>query len=152
LTASELERVEEFRIMDFDLDTDRNVVRLRYGFDDSHRFEEVIHLGGPPLGGRAGEGIEEALRLLHLAAGVSYFKAGAPGRISVETGTMSTLEGAFVRDLYDKGMREFAVTNGLTVPLSLEISSGPAHRPAARGCRGAHRRRQGLHRGHRGAS
>ena len=70
---------------------------------------------------RAGPGIERALRLVHLAAGVSYYKAAAPGRIIVETGPLSRGEAGLVRDLYDKGLRKFAVSNGLGVPLQFEV-------------------------------
>ena len=66
----------------------------------------------------------ERLRLVHLAAGVSYYKAAAPGRIVVETGPLSGGEVALVRDLYDKGLREFAVANGLDVPLEFELDAG----------------------------
>jgi hypothetical protein len=63
---------------------------------------------------------------VHLAAGVSYFKAAAPTRIVVETGPLTPAEQALVHDLYDKGLREFAVTNSLPVPLHFELSSEPS--------------------------
>ena len=110
MAAPELERVETFRIVGFDFDPADNTARLDYAFDDTHAFRETIAFGGTPLGSRADSGIEQALRLVHLAAGVSYFKAAAPGRIAVETGPLSPGEEALVRDLYDKGLREFAVS------------------------------------------
>ncbi len=125
MTAPGLAGVETFRIVGFDFDPARNVARLDYAFDDSHRFEEVVELGGFPLGSRAGPGIERALRLVHLAAGVSYYKAVAPGRIAVETGPLSGGEAALVRDLYDKGLREFAVANSRHVPLEFELDVAP---------------------------
>ncbi len=125
MTASELARAEVFRIVGWDFDAATNMARFDYAFDDSHHFSEVVEFGGSPLGSRVGSGIERALRLVHLAAGVSYYKAAAPPRISVETGPLTSEESGFVRDLYDKGLREFAVTNGLAVPLefSLEFAS-----------------------------
>ncbi|MGO9962820.1 MAG: endonuclease domain-containing protein [Acidimicrobiales bacterium] len=128
MTAPELAGVETFRIVDFDFDPARNVARFNYAFDDTHRFEEVVELGGAPLGSRAGPGIERALRLVHLAAGVSYYKAAAPGKLAVETGPLSSGEAALVRDLYDKGLREFAVANSRRVPLEFDLEVTPGAR------------------------
>ena len=124
MTAPELAGVETFRLVAFDFDASSNVARFDYAFDDRHSFREVVEFGGQPLGSHAGAGIERALRLVHLAAGVSYYKAAAPGTILVETGPLSPAESGFVHDLYDKGMREFAVTNGLPVPLRFEVQAG----------------------------
>ncbi len=124
MTAPELAGVETFRLVAFDFDASSNVARFDYAFDDRHSFREVVEFGGQPLGSHAGAGIERALRLVHLAAGVSYYKAAAPGTILIETGPLSPAESGFVHDLYDKGMREFAVTNGLPVPLRFEIQAG----------------------------
>jgi hypothetical protein len=123
VTAAELAGVETFRLVGYDFDAARNVARFDYAFDDTHRFQEIVEFGGPPLRSRAGTGIEAALRLVHLAAGVSYYKAAAPGRIRIETGPLRPGESAFVHDLYDKGLREFAVANGLPVPVRLELAS-----------------------------
>ncbi|MGD0942817.1 MAG: endonuclease domain-containing protein [Acidimicrobiales bacterium] len=121
VTAPELENVETFRIVSFDFDPAKNTARFDYAFDDTHSFRETVELGGPPLGSRSGNGIERALRLVHLAAGVSYYKAAAPERILVETGPLSRAEAGLVHDLYDKGLREFAVANQLQVPVDFEL-------------------------------
>jgi hypothetical protein len=123
LRAPELARVETFRIVNFDFDPGRNTAHFDYGFDDTYVFRETVEFGGPPLGSRAAGGIERALRLVHLAAGVSYFKAAAPGRIVVETGPLTPAEAGLVHDLYDKGLREFAVANHLPVPLRFEVAA-----------------------------
>ena len=124
MTAPELVGVETFRIVGFDFDDAHNVARFRYAFDDTHSFEEVVEFGGHQLDSHSYPGFESALRLVHLAAGVSYFKAAAPGRIVIETGPLSSGEAGLVRDLYDKGLREFAVTNGLEVPLQFAVEAG----------------------------
>ena len=125
VTAPELATVETFRIVSFDFDAARNIARFNYAFDDTHSFQEVVEFAGSPLGSRAGPGIESVLRLVHLAAGVSYYKAAAPGRIIIETGPLSRGEAGLVHDLYDKGLREFAVANGLEVPLQFEVEVEP---------------------------
>jgi UDP-N-acetyl-alpha-D-muramoyl-L-alanyl-L-glutamate epimerase len=123
VSAPELAGVETFRLLGYDFDARANVARFDYAFDDTHYFREIVDFGGPPLRSRAGPGIEAALRLVHLAAGVSYYKAAAPGRVVIETGPLRPGEAGFVHDLYDKGLREFAVTNGLAVPVQLELES-----------------------------
>ena len=125
MTEPELASVETFRVVGFDFDAARNIARFDYAFDDTHSFQEIVEFGGPPLGSRAGPGIESALRLVHLAAGVSYYKAAVPGRIIIESGPLSRAEAGLVHDLYDKGLREFAVANRLQVPLQLEVEVGP---------------------------
>ncbi|MGO9582450.1 MAG: endonuclease domain-containing protein, partial [Acidimicrobiales bacterium] len=125
VTAPELEHVETFRIVSFDFDPAKNTARFDYAFDDAHSFRETVELGGPPLGSPPGKGIERALRLVHLAAGVSYYKAAAPERIVVETGPLSRGEAGLVHDLYDKGLREFAVANQLQVPIDFELRIEP---------------------------
>ena len=130
MTAPELGRVETFRIVSFDFDATRNLARFNYAFDDTHSFEEIVEFGGRPLASHAGPGIESALRLVHLAAGGSYYKAAAPGRIVIETGPVSREEAGFVQDLYDKGLREFAVANRLQVPLQFDVEMEPDLGPA----------------------
>ncbi|MGD1012557.1 MAG: hypothetical protein ABR925_08525 [Acidimicrobiales bacterium] len=133
MTAPQIAGVETFRICGFDFDPASNIARFDYAFDDVCSFQEVVEFGGPPLEERAGPGFSAALRLAHLAAGVSYFKAAAPGRIVVETGPLTSAEAGLVHDLYDKGLREFAVANGLRVPLdfTLETEAGPSSVPGS---------------------
>jgi hypothetical protein len=131
MTAPELAGVESFRIVGFRFDAERNIARFDYAFDDVCSFEEVVEFGGPPLESRAGPAFYGALRLAHLAAGVSYFKAAAPGRIVVETGPLTSEETGLVHDLYDKGLREFAVVNGLRVPVEFELEEGARPRSLA---------------------
>lgn len=107
--------IETFRVTDFDIDTSSGEARLRYLLGDDHRFEELIGFGPPPAAPDQDQlsGLEACVRLLHLAAGVSYFKAAAPPELIVETGGLRPAEARLVSDLYDKGLREFAYGNGI---------------------------------------
>src|SRR5487761_673640 len=107
--------IETFRVTDFDIDTSSGEARLRYLLGDDHRFEELIGFGPPPAAPDQDQlsGLEACARLLHLAAGVSYFKAAAPPELIVETGGLRPAEARLVSDLYDKGLREFAYGNGI---------------------------------------
>ena len=55
------------------------------------------------------------VRILHLVAGVSYYKCIAPAPLVVAP--LDAAEEALVRGLYDQGLREFAYRNGFGVPL-----------------------------------
>jgi len=124
MTAPKLADVEAFRIVGFGFDPETNIAHFDYAFDESYRFRETVEFCGAPLGSHPA-GLDRALRLVHLAAGVSYYKAAAPARIVVETGPLSPAEEGLVRDLYEKGLREFAVSNNLAVPLVFELSTAP---------------------------
>jgi UDP-N-acetyl-alpha-D-muramoyl-L-alanyl-L-glutamate epimerase len=136
------EDIESFRITELDVDLQAATVRLRYALDDAVAFEERIdfapgrrsaagHAGGgrarrPSLTPAQEQGLLACLRLLHVAAGVSYYKTAAPPRISVEAHAMSDAEASFAHHLYDFGLREFSYRNGLEIPHPVEIGFGRA--------------------------
>jgi hypothetical protein len=99
---------------------DRTAV-LEYALDDEVRFEERISFPGSE-----GEPGEALLELLHLVAGVSYYKTAAPAAIEAEP---SPLMGS----LYTDGLGEFAHVNELDVWSHVRFEGGHAsHTPAAR--------------------
>jgi hypothetical protein len=127
-----------FRVTDRSFDEDSRTLSLGYALDDRYSFVETITFETPPPG-RArvgGPGLERAVLHLHIAAGTSYYKLAAPGRVVVERSGLLPPEREFHRHLYDDGLREFAVTNGLAVPLAVQIEDGggglpPPEPPAA---------------------
>jgi hypothetical protein len=117
------ESVEQFRITSFEVDPSRSLAFLRYALDDEYQFEERVDFGHPGVTLSPGRerGLERVVRLLHLVAGVSYFKTAAPRRVVVETGELSSAEMLLCHDVYEKGMRDFSYRNGFAVPRDLEI-------------------------------
>src|ERR1700722_19372367 len=110
------EEIKSFHATDFDFDPSSGTVCLRYRFSPELRFEERFELGGPlHLDAGKQEGFERILRLLHAAAGTSYYKAFAPQIVSLESGPLTASEHRLVSGLYDKGLREIALTNRLDV-------------------------------------
>jgi hypothetical protein len=122
--------IEQFRITSFEVDASGARAFLRYALDDQYQFEERVDFGHPGLTLSPGRerGLERAVRLLHLVAGVSYYKAAAPRRIVVETGPLSGAEKLLCHDVYEKGMRDFAYRNGFALPRALEICVADDHR------------------------
>ncbi len=122
--------VGSFRVTERVFDGPSRTLALRYRFDAGPEFEETITFETAPTAGPAiGPGFERALLHLHVAAGTSYYKAAAPSTVVVDEAGLTLAESEFQRRLYDDGLREFAVTNGLAVPRPVTIQAG---RPDAR--------------------
>ncbi len=96
------------------------VVELVYAFDDGAELIEKIYF--PKLTPFGGEGtwspqrqqaFDAALKMLHLIAGVSYYKAGVPPTIEVAAGPSDDATANVLDALYLHGLAEFAYRNGL---------------------------------------
>ena len=86
--------------------------RLVYAFDDGP--EMIERIGFPeasPLPPERQAAFDAALTLLHLIAGVSYYKAGVPGEIRVEGETLDAATAGFLEQVYLHGLAEFAYQN-----------------------------------------
>ena len=118
-----------FRIVGRAYDVEARTITLRYALDDRTEFTETITFETPPgpgadPGGPTGVGFERALLHLHVAAGTSYYKTAAPAQVVVEGESLSAPELELYHRLYDEGLREFAVTNGLAVPRPVAVVAG----------------------------
>ena len=109
------------------------VVSLVYAFDDGPELVERITF---PAGSVMAPGrrlaFEAALDLLHLVAGVSYYKAGVPARILVESTPLDAATADFLDALYLHGLGEFAYHNRLDLrgrirfPVAADAPDAPA--------------------------
>jgi len=115
-----------FRIVGRAYEPDARAITLRYALDDRVTFTETVTFETPPeqVVDPVGPGFERALLHLHVAAGTSYYKTAAPAEVVVEGESLSEAELDFHRHLYDDGLREFAVTNGLPVPRPVTVVPG----------------------------
>ena len=59
-----------------------------------------------------------------MAAGTSYYKTAAPPEVVIEGESLSPSELDLYHHLYDDGLREFAVSNGLPVPRTVGLLAG----------------------------
>ncbi len=123
-----------FGVLDRSFETATRTAVLHYALDDGPSFTETIVFENPPSDGIDEEVLERALLHLHVAAGTSYYKTAAPSVVRVESGGLSPAEAEFHRRLYDDGLREFAVRNGLAVPrpVTIEAPRSPPRLAAAR--------------------
>ncbi len=93
---------------------DHGVVELVYAFDDGAELIEKIYFpDAPALPPERAEAFARALQLLHLIAGVSYYKAGVPPTIEVAAGPLDDATADVLDALYLHGLAEFAYRNGL---------------------------------------
>ena len=107
--------IRAFRFVRCGFDAATGVAELVYAFDDGPELVETVTLPGAPfaLQGARADAAERALRVLHLIAGVSYYKAAVPAQIQVESYAIDAATAALLEDVYVHGLGEFAYRNGL---------------------------------------
>jgi hypothetical protein len=87
---------------------------LHYSLDE-YAFEEryVFHGAVLPLNAERRAALETAMKYLHLAAGISYYKTAVPREIRVAGGGIGPEAARYFNELYFNGLGEFAFRNGL---------------------------------------
>ncbi|HEY1142346.1 MAG TPA: UDP-N-acetyl-alpha-D-muramoyl-L-alanyl-L-glutamate epimerase [Lysobacter sp.] len=109
--------IRAFRFVRCGLDADTGVAQLVYAFDDGPEMIETITVPGAPfaLDSERAAAAERALRLLHLIAGVSYYKAAVPSEIRIDSYAIDADTAALLELIYVNGLGEFAYRNGLNL-------------------------------------
>lgn len=117
MTAFDKHQVSRFRFVRCDFAADTGVARLVYAFDDGPEMTETVTVPGAPfqLEGERAAAVQRALQLLHLIAGVSYYKAGVPAEVSIDSYAIDADTAALVETVYLNGLGEFAYRNGLNL-------------------------------------
>ena len=130
--------IRVFRFARCEFDAQTGIAQLAYAFDDGPELVETVVVPGAPFALDAGRtaAAERALRLLHLVAGVSYYKAAVPEDIRIDGDAIDADTAALLEDLYLHGLGEFAYRNGLNLHGRIKFPVGPltpALSPAGRG-------------------
>jgi hypothetical protein len=109
--------IRTFRFVRCGFDAASGVAQLVYAFDDGPELVETITVPGAPfvLDDARAAAAERALRLLHLIAGVSYYKAAVPPEIRIEDYAIDAETAALLDTIYLNGLGEFAYRNGLNL-------------------------------------
>ena len=127
--------VRAFRFLDCRFDANTGEAGLDYAFDDGPVMTEVLRFPGAPfaLDDVRAAAVRRALRLLHLVAGVSYYKAAVPPEIRIEAYDIDTGTAALLTSIYESGLGEFAYRNGLSLrgKIVFPARAGAAAAPAA---------------------
>ena len=120
--------ITTFRFLDAAYDENAAAARLRYGLDDKYLFTEEFRFprAQAPAGAVQRAALQNAVKLLHLAAGVSYYKAALPPNITVEGSPLSPATAGFFEKLYRGGLAEFAHRNRLSLAGRAGFPADPA--------------------------
>ncbi|MGD9265354.1 MAG: endonuclease domain-containing protein [Lysobacterales bacterium] len=87
---------------------------LSYAVDGQVLQENITFPWAPwPVDASRQAAFSRALELLHLMAGVSYFKAGLATRIELGQDKVTPQLAEFLQELYEQGLAEFAYVNQL---------------------------------------
>jgi hypothetical protein len=130
--------IQAFRFVRCTFDAATGVAQLVYAFDDGPELIETITVPGAPfaLEGERAAAAERALQLLHLIAGVSYYKAAVPKEIRIESYAIDADTAALLETIYVNGLGEFAYRNGLNLHGKIRFPHTPPPQPfPARGGR-----------------
>lgn len=134
MTAFDKHQVACFRFVRCDFAADTGVAQLVYAFDNGPELVETVSIPGAPfvLDAARAEAVQRALRLLHLFAGVSYYKAAVPEQVRIDSYSIDADTAALVETVYLNGLGEFAYRNGLNLrgrfrlPVDGEAFNAPA--------------------------
>jgi len=109
--------IKAFRFVRCTFDAATGVAQLVYAFDDGPELIETVTVPGAPftLDEKSTAAVERALRLLHLIAGVSYYKAAVPEEIRIDSYAIDADTAALLELIYVNGLGEFAYRNGLNL-------------------------------------
>lgn len=117
MSAFDKHQMSTFRFVRCALDVQTGVATLVYAFDQGPELVETVAVPGAPfvLEGAQATAVQQGLRLLHLIAGVSYFKAAVPPNIAIDSYSIDAETAALVESVYLHGLGEFAYRNGLNL-------------------------------------
>jgi hypothetical protein len=125
--------IQAFRFVRRTFDAATGVARLVYAFDDGPELVETITVPGAPfaLDDARTAAAERALRLLHLIAGVSYYKAAVPAEIRIDDYVIDADTATLLETIYVNGLGEFAYRNGLNLHGRIRFPHADATLPPA---------------------
>jgi len=126
MTHFDRDAIQTFRFVRCGLDPATGVAELAYAFDDGPELVETVTFPGAPfaLEGERAAAATRALRLLHMVAGVSYYKAAVPPRIAIDGYAIDAGTAALLEQVYLNGLGEFAYRNGLDLRGRIRFPAG----------------------------
>ena len=128
MTMFDRDAIRSFHFVRREFDAGTGIARLVYAFDDGPELVETVTIPGAPfaLEGPRAAAVGDALTLLHLIAGVSYYKAAVPKDIQVDYTTLDRDTAALLDEIYRHGLGEFAYRNGLDLDGHIRFPHGDA--------------------------
>ena len=135
MTEFDRASIRTFRFTGCGFDAATGEARLAYAFDDGPALVETVRFPGAPfaLDAARADAVQRALRLLHLVAGVSYYKAAVPPEIVIEGDGIDQATATLLTSLYENGLGEFAYRNGLSLRGKIHFPVGGTSVPMLSG-------------------
>jgi hypothetical protein len=121
-----------FRFSGYAYDQVKGEAVLSYDVDGRALHEKITFPYAPwPVDASRQAAFFRALELLHLVAGISYYKAGLAAQIDTGESRIDKNLARFLNDLYLKGLAEFAYINGLDLSglIDFAVKSRETARP-----------------------
>ena len=117
MTNFDKSSIRTFRFVRCWFDAETGVARLVYAFDEGPELTETVTVPGAPftLDATRAQAVEQAVRLLHLITGVSYYKAAVPNEIRIDGYAIDAATAVLLEQVYVHGLGEFAYRNGLSL-------------------------------------
>ena len=117
MTTFDKSSIRTFRFVRCSFDAETGIARLVYAFDEGPELTETVTIPGAPfaLDATRAAAVEQAVRLLHLITGVSYYKAAVPNEIRIDGYAIDAATAVLLEQVYVHGLGEFAYRNGLSL-------------------------------------
>ena len=105
--------MDTFIFKSADYNSEAQIITLGYAYNGGPSFSEIVHFPGAKknLNNAETGALHAAMRGLHLAAGISYYKAYCPKNIQIEDYDLTKEEADFFFKFYRHGLGEFSVEN-----------------------------------------
>jgi len=128
-------KINNFKFISYSFDKKEYELFLNYGFDDKYKFTEKIkfHNVKRALSEEDLSVINQIAFFMHIACGISYYKAFVPNKMIIETGELSKSQADFFYEFYHKGLGEFAWRNNVNLRdvINFEYSNNPSYNQAS---------------------
>ncbi|WFC42835.1 UDP-N-acetyl-alpha-D-muramoyl-L-alanyl-L-glutamate epimerase [Pseudoxanthomonas sp. SE1] len=117
MTTFDKSSIRTFRFVRCSFEAQTGIARLVYAFDEGPELTETVTIPGAPfaLDATRAQAVEQAVRLLHLITGVSYYKAAVPNEIRIDGYAIDAATAVLMEQVYVHGLGEFAYRNGLSL-------------------------------------
>jgi len=117
--------IKTFHFTNCFFDEIQKTAHLKYAFNNGDIvFEETIQFDqAPDITDEARkQAVRKCLRLLHLAAGISYYKLYIPDEIKADCSSLTKDEATFFNLFYTAGLGEFSYRNDVSLHINFPFS------------------------------
>lgn len=110
-------QTETFKYTSYLFQPELGLLTLNYAVDDKYSFSEKIFFPKPfrSLNQIELKALDRVFRALHIAAGISYYKAFLSPKMEILTEPLNHNEVIFFNDFYIKGLGEFSFRNDVSI-------------------------------------